>query len=314
MKNIFDVVTFGEAMIMFIAGEEKPLDDVSYFSKGVAGAELNVATGIARLGFNVSWISKIGKDSFGRTILNYLNKENINSDFVKIDSTHRTGFQLKSKLKNMNGDPEVEYFRRGSAASYLSIADLDKVINTKFLHITGIALALSDNCFDVAEYLINQVRSKSGIITFDPNLRPVLWKNEDIMREKINYLASKSDIVLPGVNEGKILTGYDSNEDIANFYIKNGAKKVIIKLGKKGAYFRDSIGNEGTVPAVKVDNIIDTVGAGDAFAVGVISALLENKTLEQAAKRGNFFGALAIQFPGDNDGLPNKEQLSKYDI
>ncbi|HJF72978.1 MAG TPA: sugar kinase [Gallibacterium anatis] len=314
MKNIFDVVTFGEAMIMFIAGEEKPLDDVSYFSKGVAGAELNVATGIARLGFNVSWISKIGKDSFGRTILNYLNKENINSDFVKIDSTHRTGFQLKSKLKNMNGDPEVEYFRRGSAASYLSIADLDKVINTKFLHITGIAPALSDNCFDVAEYLINQVRSKSGIITFDPNLRPVLWKNEDIMREKINYLASKSDIVLPGVNEGKILTGYDSNEDIANFYIKNGAKKVIIKLGKKGAYFRDSIGNEGTVPAVKVDNIIDTVGAGDAFAVGVISALLENKTLEQAAKRGNFFGALAIQFPGDNDGLPNKEQLSKYDI
>ncbi|KGQ37383.1 sugar kinase [Gallibacterium anatis] len=314
MKNIFDVVTFGEAMIMFIAGEEKPLDDVSYFSKGVAGAELNVATGIARLGFNVSWISKIGKDSFGRTILNYLNKENINSDFVKIDSTHRTGFQLKSKLKNMNGDPEVEYFRRGSAASYLSIADLDKVINTKFLHITGIAPALSDNCFDVAEYLINQVRSKSGIITFDPNLRPVLWKNENIMREKINYLASKSDIVLPGVNEGKILTGYDSNEDIANFYIKNGAKKVIIKLGKKGAYFRDSIGNEGTVPAVKVDNIIDTVGAGDAFAVGVISALLEDKTLEQAAKRGNFFGALAIQFPGDNDGLPNKEQLSKYDI
>lgn len=314
MKNIFDVVTFGEAMIMFIAGEEKPLDDVSYFSKGVAGAELNVATGIARLGFNVSWISKIGKDSFGRTILNYLNKENINSDFVKIDSTHRTGFQLKSKLKNMNGDPEVEYFRRGSAASYLSIADLDKVINTKFLHITGIAPALSDNCFDVAEYLINQVRSKSGIITFDPNLRPVLWKNENVMREKINYLASKADIVLPGINEGKILTGYDSNEDIADFYIKNGAKKVIIKLGKKGAYFRDSIGNEGTVPAVKVDNIIDTVGAGDAFAVGVISALLEDKTLEQAAKRGNFFGALAIQFPGDNDGLPNKEQLSKYDI
>ncbi|ERF79387.1 sugar kinase [Gallibacterium anatis] len=314
MKNIFDVVTFGEAMIMFIAGEEKPLDDVSYFSKGVAGAELNVATGIARLGFNVSWISKIGKDSFGRTILNYLNKENINSDFVKIDSTHRTGFQLKSKLKNMNGDPEVEYFRRGSAASYLSIADLDKVINTKFLHITGIAPALSDNCFDVAEYLINQVRSKSGIITFDPNLRPVLWKNENVMREKINYLASKADIVLPGINEGKILTGYDSNEDIADFYIKNGAKKVIIKLGAKGAYFRDSTGNEGTVPAVKVENVIDTVGAGDAFAVGVISALLEDKTLEQAAKRGNFFGALAVQFPGDNDGLPNKEQLSKYDI
>ena len=114
--------------------------------------------------------------------------------------------------------------------------------------------------------------------------------------------------------EGKILTGYDSSKDIADFYLKNGAKKVIIKLGSKGAYFRDSIGNEGTVPAVKVDDIIDTVGAGDAFAVGVISALLENKTLEQAAKRGNFFGALAIQFPGDNDGLPNKEQLSKYDI
>lgn len=314
MKDSFDVVTFGEAMIMFIAEEEKTLDKVGYFSKGIAGAELNVATGIARLGFNVSWMSRIGDDSFGRSILNYLNKESINSDFVKVDNNHRTGFQLKSKLKNINGDPEVEYFRKGSAASYLSVSDLDKVVNTKFLHITGIAPALSDSCFEVAEYLIERVRSESGVISFDPNLRPVLWKNENLMREKINYLASKADIVLPGINEGKILTGYDSSKDIADFYLKNGAKKVIIKLGKKGAYFRDLIGNEGVVPGLKVENIVDTVGAGDAFAVGVISALLENKTLEQAAKRGNFFGALAIQFPGDNDGLPNREQLSQYDI
>lgn len=308
MKNHFDVITFGEAMIMFIAQEEKSLEDVNYFSKGIAGAELNVATGLARLGFNVCWMSKIGNDSFGKTILSYLHKENINSDFIQLDSDRRTGFQLKSKVTN-GSDPIVEYFRKDSAASKLTVMDINKEFNTRYLHITGIGPALSNTCFEVAEYLIDKVHNQSGIITFDPNIRPVLWHNENIMVEKLNYLASKSDIVLPGINEGRLLTKKDSPEDIADFYIKNGASKVLIKLGKEGAYYKDYFGNNGMVPGFIVNNIVDTVGAGDAFAVGVISALLENKTIKQAALRGNLFGSLAIQVSGDNEGLPTREKL-----
>lgn len=308
MKNHFDVITFGEAMIMFIAQEEKSLEDVNYFSKGIAGAELNVATGLARLGFNVCWMSKIGNDSFGKTILSYLHKENINSDFIQLDSDRRTGFQLKSKVTN-GSDPIVEYFRKDSAASKLTVMDINKEFNTRYLHITGIGPALSNTCFEVAEYLIDKVHNQSGIITFDPNIRPILWSNENIMVEKLNYLASKSDIVLPGINEGRLLTKKDSPEDIADFYIKNGASKVLIKLGKEGVYYKDNIGNHEMVPGFIVNNIVDTVGAGDAFAVGVISALLENKTIKQAAMRGNLFGSLAIQVSGDNEGLPTREKL-----
>ena len=93
-------MTFGGSNDNFYRREEKTLDKVGYFSKGIAGAELNVATGIARLGFNVSWMSRIGDDSFGRSNIKLFNKESINSDFVKVDNNHRTGFQLKSKLKN----------------------------------------------------------------------------------------------------------------------------------------------------------------------------------------------------------------------
>lgn len=315
MGSNFDVITFGEAMVMFIAEEEKPLEAVKYFSRGIAGAELNVSTGLTRLGFNVGWFSKIGNDSFGRAILNYLSEERINSNFVIIDNNKKTGFQLKSKLKNNNGDPEVEYFRKNSAAAGLSISDLNKHnIKAKCLHITGIGPALSDSCFEVAEYLINHIKEQHGIVVFDPNIRPILWENKNIMVEKLNYLASMSDIVLPGINEGQILTNYSSCEDIANFYLNNGANKVIIKLGKDGAYFKDFSGEYGVVPSLAVHHIVDTVGAGDAFAVGVVSALLENKSLIQAVKRGNLLGSLAVQVAGDNEGLPTRKQLLQYEM
>lgn len=299
-------------MAMFVATETGDLAEVEHFMKRVAGAELNVATGLARLGLKVGWVSRVGKDSFGRFVLHSLAKEGIDARGVSEDSRYATGFQMKSKVEN-GTDPIVEYFRKGSAASHLSPEDFraEYFTSARHLHLSGVAAALSDSSYALLEQAATTMKAQGKTISFDPNLRPVLWKSEAEMVEKLNQLAFQADWVLPGLKEGMILTGQRTPEGIADFYLTRGVQAVIIKTGGDGAWFKTAAGEQGAVAAIKVDNVVDTVGAGDGFAVGVISALLEGRTLQQAIGRGNKIGALAIQVQGDSEGLPTREALGE---
>ncbi|WP_144839439.1 sugar kinase [Leclercia adecarboxylata] len=310
MPHALDVITIGEAMAMFVATNTGELSAVDQFMKRVAGAELNVATGLARLGLKVGWVSRVGNDSFGQFVLDTLKKEGIETAGVTLDGRYPTGFQLKSKVTD-GTDPIVEYFRKGSAASHLSVEDFNPVWFTaaRHLHLSGVAAALSPSSYALLDHAAGAMKAAGKTISFDPNLRPVLWKSEAEMVEKLNHLAFQADWVLPGVKEGQILTGEKTPEGIADFYLNRGVKAVILKTGADGAWFKTVDGEQGAVAAVKVENVVDTVGAGDGFAVGVVSALLEGKTLHQAITRGNIIGSLAIQVQGDSEGLPTREQL-----
>ncbi|NTZ52154.1 sugar kinase [Citrobacter gillenii] len=312
MKNSLDVVTIGEAMTMFVATQTGELADVETFIKRVAGAELNVATGLARLGLKVGWVSRVGHDSFGRFIIKSLEKEGIDAQGVTQDGRYATGFQLKSKVEN-GTDPIVEYFRKGSAASHLGMEDYHEAYfsSARHLHLSGVAAALSASSYELLAHTARTMKAQGKTISFDPNLRPVLWNSEAEMVEKLNRLAFQADWVLPGLKEGMILTGQQTPEGIADFYLRHGAKAVIVKTGADGAWYKTANGEQGCVAPVKVDNVVDTVGAGDGFAVGVISALLEGHSLHQAVARGNKIGALAIQVQGDSEGLPTREQLAE---
>ena len=312
MEHALDVITNGEAMAMFVATETGDLAEVEHFMKRVAGAELNVATGLARLGLKVGWVSRVGKDSFGRFVLHSLAKEGIDARGVSEDSRYATGFQMKSKVEN-GTDPIVEYFRKGSAASHLSPEDFraEYFTSARHLHLSGVAAALSESSYALLEQAATTMKAQGKTISFEPNLRPVLWKSEAEMVEKLNQLAFQADWVLPGLKEGMILTGQRTPEGIADFYLTRGVQAVIIKTGGDGAWFKTAAGEQGAVAAIKVDNVVDTVGAGDGFAVGVISALLEGRTLQQAIGRGNKIGALAIQVQGDSEGLPTREALGE---
>ncbi|MDU1026517.1 MAG: sugar kinase, partial [Leclercia adecarboxylata] len=283
MPHALDVITIGEAMAMFVATKTGELSAVDQFMKRVAGAELNVATGLARLGLKVGWVSRVGNDSFGQFVLDTLKKEGIETAGVTLDGRYPTGFQLKSKVTD-GTDPIVEYFRKGSAASHLSVEDFNPIWFTaaRHLHLSGVAAALSASSYALLDHAAGAMKAAGKTISFDPNLRPVLWKSEAEMVEKLNHLAFQADWVLPGVKEGQILTGEKTPEGIADFYLNRGVKAVILKTGADGAWFKTANGEQGAVAAVKVENVVDTVGAGDGFAVGVVSALLEGKTLHQA--------------------------------
>jgi len=306
-----DVITLGEAMVLFAAQQPGPLEQVGTYAQATAGAELNVAIGLARLGLRVGYISALGADSFGRHIAAVLDREGIDRSHVGIDSEHATGFMLKSRSDD-GSDPKTEYFRRGSAASRLGPADNPHAYcaASRHLHLSGVFVAVSPSTRELVFELAADTRAAGRTLSFDPNLRPGLWRSQGEMVDCLNGLAAHADWVLPGLDEGRLLTGRHSPQGIAEFYLERGAKCVVVKLGPAGAYFA-SAGERGLAPGNAVERVVDTVGAGDGFAVGVVSGLLEGLSLAAAAARGNAIGARVVQFPGDCDGLPTRAQLNR---
>ena len=303
-----DILSFGETMAMFVAEQTGDLAQVAQFHKRIAGADSNVAIGLSRLGFNVAWLSRVGNDSLGRFVVDTLQNEGLDCTHVAVDQLHPTGLQFKSR-EEAGADPQVEYFRKGSAASHLSIAAISPtLLNARHLHATGIPPALSEATRELSVELMTQMRSAGRSVSFDPNLRPSLWASQAQMIHEINALASLADWVLPGLGEGRLLTGFDDPADIAAFYLDRGAEAVAIKLGADGAYYRTHL-DQGFIAAVPVANVVDTVGAGDGFAVGMISALLENLSFPEAVQRGNWIGSRAVQSRGDMEGLPTRLEL-----
>ena len=308
-----DILSFGETMAMFVAEQTGDLAQVAKFHKRIAGADSNVAIGLSRLGFNVAWLSRVGNDSLGRFVVDTLQKEGLDCRHVAVDPLHPTGFQFKSR-EEAGADPQVEYFRKGSAASHLSIAAISPaLLQARHLHATGIPPALSDATRELSTELMTQMRRAGRSVSFDPNLRPSLWANQQTMIREINALAAHADWVLPGLGEGRLLTGFDDPADIAAFYLDQGAEAVAIKLGPDGAYYRTQM-DQGYVAAVRVNHVVDTVGAGDGFAVGMISALLESASFPEAVKRGNWIGSRAVQSRGDMEGLPTRQELPTTNV
>lgn len=309
VSNALDVVTFGEAMVMLVANKPGPIEQVQVFYKRTAGAETNVAIGLARLGLRVGWASRLGADSMGRYLLTELQNEGVDCTHVLSDPTQRTGMMFKGRVMD-GSDPPIEYHRKGSAASQMDVDDIDKpwLCGARHLHSTGVFPAISENCYEVSRRTMALMRAAGRTVSFDPNLRPTLWASTEAMKAGINQLAFAADWVLPGLEEGHLLTGQETPEGIARFYREHGARLVVVKLGAQGAYF-DHDDEQAYVPGFPVETVADTVGAGDGFAVGLISALLDGLSLRRAVERGAWIGARAVQVLGDTEGLPSRQEL-----
>jgi sugar/nucleoside kinase (ribokinase family) len=325
MNHALDVVTFGEAMMLLVADQPGPLEDASGFHKRTAGAETNVAIGLARLGLKVGWASRLGSDSMGRYLLAAMRQEGIDCSHVECDAALRTGLMIKGRVSD-GSDPPVEYHRSGSAASRMGADAVDTawLRSARHLHATGVFPAISASTMEAARQSFDAMRGDGAdigkprgergkghyprTISFDPNLRPTLWASPEHMRAGINHFAERADWVLPGLEEGRFLTGADMPEAVARHYRERGAALVVVKLGPDGAYF-DGVAGCGHVAGFPVANVVDTVGAGDAFAVGVISGMLEGLSVPDAVKRGAWIGARAVQVLGDTEGLPTRAEL-----
>ena len=278
-------ILFGEPMALLIADTTGPLEEVEHFTRALSGAEVNVSIGLSRLNHQVEYLTRLGDDPFGHYIENQLKKNNIGTSMVTYDSVYRTGIQLKNRVTD-GSDPYAPYYRKGSAASHISVKEIDALdlTDVELVHVTGIPPALSESAREATFRLMERAKEEGIFLTFDPNLRPALWENEETMIRVINELAQNTDVVLPGIGECAILAGTEDVEAAADFYQNLGAKTVVIKDGSNGAYVRDGKASY-RVPGYKVTNVVDTVGAGDGFAVGVLSGILEGLEMKESVLR-----------------------------
>lgn len=313
-REMAKILTIGEPLVCLASTEKDvPLEEVQHFEKHLGGAELNVAIGMDRLKHQVEYIGQLGTDPFGKYIQKELSKKNIGCSYLVQKENHWTGHQTKELVSK--GDPEVFNYRSDSATVYFDENIVDEINLEKFdfAHMTGIFPALSIHTKNAFEKLYDRLLEKNVFVTFDTNLRPDLWQDQKTMIQKINSYAKKADIVLPGIEESQILMGSKEPEDICDYYLTNGrAKAVIVKVGAVGAFVKTRTKEHFFVGGFKVDEVKDTVGAGDGFAVGVITALAENLPLETAVQRGNAIGAMQVQVYGDNNGYPNRQKLDDF--
>jgi len=302
-----DVVTLGETMVLFTAGSIGPLRFAKQFEKTIGGAESNLSIALSRLGHQVGWISRLGDDEFGLFTRDFIRGEGVDTSKVTFDPKFPTAVFFKER--QAAHDPKIYYYRKGSAASQMTPEDLDEqyIASAKYLHITGITPALSDSCKETVLAAIELARKNGLTIVFDPNIRLKLWSKEEA-RNTLMEIAALCDIVLPGIEEGEILTGEKTPEGISKALLTNGSKLVVIKLGAKGAFYANKDQQE-YVEGYPVEHIVDTVGAGDGFAAGFISGLLRGFDYREAVKLGNRIGAFALTVLGDVEGYPFWSQI-----
>ncbi|MEH7237579.1 sugar kinase [Bacillus sp. JJ1562] len=307
-----DVVTIGETMTLFTPNEVGPLRHARSFSMKFGGAESNVAIGLSRLGHRSRWISRLGKDEFGDAMEAFIRGEGVDVSFVTRDDEAQTGVFFKEFRRPK--DTRVYYYRKNSAASKMT-ADLlpeEAIKDAAYLHLTGITPALGESSRSILDKAIRIAKENCTKIVFDPNIRLQIWTNEYEARHFLKKYASECDYVLPGIAEAEFLFGPHTPEQFVDLFHDLGAETVMMKLGKDGSLISSSTTSKTYVPGFVVERVVDPIGAGDAFAAGVLSGFLEGLSHVEAARRGNAMGALVTMVNGDVEGLPNRADLDLF--
>jgi 2-dehydro-3-deoxygluconokinase len=313
-SNKPEILTLGETMVLLQTSQDGSLQYAPFLTKSLAGAESNVSIGLTRLGKKVGWISRLGKDPFGDYIYSTLSGEGVDLSHIVRDPKYPTGVMFKEIKGAM--DPAVYYYRKGSAASVWDSKELtlDMFKDVRALHLTGITPALSEECKKVSIAAVHLAKQAGSIVSFDPNMRYKLWKNE-IARETFLEIIKFSDIVLPGIDEGELITREQDPDSIGIKLLEMGPKIVVIKLGQNGsvAYIKfDGHVEKVEAKGFHVPQVVDTVGAGDGFAAGFLSAYLDKKPIYDCLQRANAIGAMVTQYRGDWEGLPTLEEVERF--
>lgn len=310
-----DVVTLGESMVLLQPMAEGPLAYAPLFTRSLAGAESNVAIGLSRLGLKARWISRLGADPFGDFVLATLAGEGVDVSLAERDSANPTAVYFK-EFKGY-GDPNVYYYRKGSAVSQWKPEHVrpDWFEGARHLHVTGITPALGPATAETVRKAMTLAREQGLTVSFDPNLRRKLW-SEEAARETLLSLIPLCDVFMPGLEEAEFLVGAMEPEAYGAKFLAMGPSAVALKLGEEGSVGFSPLAAVRAQPHV-VKRVVDTVGAGDAFAAGFLSAWLthegdaaENR-LRLALERANLLGALATQYRGDWEGMPKLDEVER---
>lgn len=296
-------VCVGEGLVVLVA-EPGPLEDSDTFHRMSGGAEANVASVFAQLGVDAAWISRVGDDGFGRYLVRQLTAAGVDTSGVAIDDVRPTGMYIKQRGSGSGteydlarGDSAMTYFRAGSAASALSPTGFDEraselVSDADLVHFTGITVAISNTAADLTRELLG----RPAVVSFDLNFRPALWRSREAEApEVLGEHVRGSDVVFMGADEAQSVFGTSNPDELRALFpeprhlvIKNDAHTVTAFEGT--ARF--------DVPALRLD-VVEKIGAGDAFAGGYLAGLLWGRSAAERVRFGHLCAAGALTGHGD---------------
>jgi 2-dehydro-3-deoxygluconokinase len=300
------VVCVGETMAAMAPQPLGALDAADLLRVEVAGAESNVALYLADHGISASWVSALGDDPFGRLVLRRIASGGVDVSGVRTDAGRPTGLLFKDPGPDAT---RVHYYRSRSAAAALGpelLAD-DTVRGARMLHLTGITPALSASCRALVEKALSADRPYP--VSFDVNHRPALWRDAaEPAADVLRALADRADIVFVGLDEARDLWGEDLT-DAGVRALLPGPGTLVVKDGARAATAFTG-GDRHTVPAPAVD-VVEPVGAGDAFAAGYLAGLLRGEDPVRALRRGHLTASSALRVTGDRGALPDPETVAR---
>lgn len=291
-----DILCLGEPMLEF---NQQP--DGRYL-QGHGGDTSNCAIAAARQGASVGYITHVGQDVFGRSLLDLWTREGVDTSYVVSRPDAHTGIYFVTHGKQGH---EFSYLRSGSAASLMRPEDLPlQALETcSILHVSGISQAISSNAADTVFAAIKAVKSRGGIVSYDTNLRLKLWPLERA-RAVIHAAVAQCDIALPGLDDAIQLTGRGDPQAIVDFYLSLGVGVVALTLGSAGVLVATPEKRRHIfAPQVQA---VDATGAGDTFDGAFLARFLESHDPFDAANYANTAAALAVQEYGAVAPMPDR--------
>jgi 2-dehydro-3-deoxygluconokinase len=299
----WDVTTVGELLGVFTPLDPGPIEDVTYFQKGVGGAEVNVAIGLARLGHRVQWAGRVGADSIGRDGLRTLRAEGVGIRHAERDSRAPTGIYVKELVGPHQ--VHVAYYRAGSAATTMAYDDLDAgaLLECRVLHMTGITPLLSASCHDLTVRLIDEARARGVTVSFDANIRCSLLGDREPV-PLLMPLVERSHLVFLAASESELLFG-TADADALPARLPSGRLSTYVVHHEAAAFAVDphgAVSQRSTRPVP----VVDPVGAGDAFVCGYLCGWLRSFSPAKALLLAHTCASRVVGGRGDNRGLPHE--------
>ena len=306
-QKTFDVVAFGEILIDFtFQGYNQ--DGQRLFAQNAGGAPANVLVAIERLGGKTAFIGKVGNDMHGVFLKETLENNHVNIDGLVFDEKYFTTLAFVSLAKN--GERSFSFARKPGADTKISKEEINTNLlkKTKIFHVGSLSLT-NEPSRSATFYAVKTAKENGCIISYDPNYRASLWKNEAYAKKQMRYMLPFVDIMKISDEETKLLTGVSDVEKAAEILLNKGIKIVVVTLGEKGAYVLCKEGGE-YVHSVKSE-AVDTTGAGDCFWGAFLYKICKSNSLElskqnlaEYAKFANAAAGLCVEKRGAIPSMP----------
>lgn len=311
------VICPGEVLIDFISLENgKKLVDVEKFQKKAGGAPANVATALVKLGASAEFVGAVGKDSFGRFLIETLNRYEVGTSQV-IEDEH-LGTTIAYVSIDENGERDFEFMRGADGNISPQQIDFNAFKDCKIIHLGSATALLGAQLYEVYQAFIEFANQHDKFISFDPNYRDALYHDkQELFVKHCKEVIKHVDLIKVSEEEGQIITGESDHHQMIAALHDLGAKIVTLTLGKEGSLV--SIENTHKVESIAV-KMVDSTGAGDAFIGALLSQianleqpkviLKDEKMLVDFTKNANKVGALTTTKLGALDSIPSWDEIT----